>query len=74
MRDGDLMMPAEAGALLGVSREQVVKLDRQGRLSSVRTSNGVRLFRRRDVEALAAERRKNPPRPGRKPKTERGRK
>lgn len=68
MRDGDLVMPAEAGALLKLSREQVLKLDRQGRLASVRTTNGVRLFWRRDIEALAAERRRNPPRPGRPPK------
>lgn len=64
----ELMTPADAAPLLGVSVNMVRLLEIKGRLPALRTAGGVRLFRRGDVEALAAERRRNPPKPGRPPK------
>ena len=70
----ELMTPADAAPVLGVSVSMVRLLEVQGRLPAQRTAGGVRLFSRRAVEALAAERKANPPKPGRKPKAKRGRK
>ena len=64
----ELMTPGDAAPLLGVSVNMVRLLEIKGRLPALRTAGGVRLFRRGDVEALAAERRRNPPKPGRPPK------
>jgi excisionase family DNA binding protein len=52
----DLMTTGEAARVLGVSADMVRWLEREGRLPAQRTTNGVRLFRRGDVEKLAAER------------------
>jgi excisionase family DNA binding protein len=52
----DLMTTGEAGRLLGLSADMVRWLENEGRLPAQRTTNGVRLFRRSDVEKLAAER------------------
>ena len=52
----DLMTTGEAGRLLGLSADMVRWLENEGRLPAQRTTNGVRLFRRADVEKLAAER------------------
>lgn len=52
----DLMTTGEAGRLLGLSPDMVRWLEREGRLPAQRTTNGLRLFRRADVEKLAAER------------------
>ena len=52
----DLMTTGEAGRLLGLSADMVRWLENEGRLPAQRTTNGVRLFRRSDVETLAAER------------------
>lgn len=53
---GDLMTTGEAARLLKLSPDMVRWLEREGRLPAQRTTNGVRLFRRSDVERLAAER------------------
>lgn len=52
----DYMTTGEVAHRLGVSADTVRWLDRIGRLVAARTQTGVRLFDRRDVEALARER------------------
>ena len=52
----DLMTTGEAARLLRLSPDMVRWLEREGRLPALRTTNGVRLFRRCDVERLATER------------------
>ncbi len=52
----DLMTTGEAARVLGLSTDMVRLLERDGRLPSRRTTNGLRLFRRGEVEKLAAER------------------
>ena len=54
----ELMTPTEAGRLLGVSADTVRTLSRQGRLATLRTAGGQRLFQRVDVEQLKLERAK----------------
>ncbi len=61
----DLMTVADAGKILGVSADMVRLLERNGQLRALRTTRGVRLFRRDDVERLAAERERKDPRPRR---------
>jgi len=61
----DLLNTSNAAKILDLSVDQIRKLDNQGRLASVRTGLGHRLFTRSDVEKLKAERAKNPPRAGR---------
>jgi excisionase family DNA binding protein len=53
----DLMTSVDAARILGLSSDMVRLLARQGRLKAVvQTVRGVRLFRRADVDRLAAER------------------
>jgi PAS domain S-box-containing protein len=53
----ELMGAGDAGRILGLSADMVRLLARDGRLpTAVKSVRGVRLFRRADVEALAAER------------------
>lgn len=52
----DLLTPSHAARILEVVPATVVYLARTGRLATIRTSSGLRLFRRGEVEALAAER------------------
>jgi len=52
----ELLTPQDAAAILGVGPQRVRQLEREGRLSATRTPAGWRLFRREDVERLAAER------------------
>ncbi len=61
----DLLNTSNAAKILDLSVDQIRKLDSQGRLASVRTGLGHRLFKRSDVEKLKAERAKNPPQRGR---------
>jgi excisionase family DNA binding protein len=53
----DPILTTEAAHILAVSAETVRLWERAGRLPALRTSGGVRLFDRRDVERLARERR-----------------
>jgi len=55
-RPDDLMTTGEAARVLDLSADMVRYLERTGRLPAQRTTNGVRLFRRGDVEQLAARR------------------
>jgi len=56
-RDPDeLMTPSDAARILGLSPDSVRALSDSGRLATLRTVSGRRLFRRADVERLANER------------------
>jgi excisionase family DNA binding protein len=56
-RDPDeLMTPTEASHVLGLSADAVRALSDNGRLPTLRTVSGRRLFRRADVEELARTR------------------
>jgi excisionase family DNA binding protein len=48
----DLLPPAEAAALVGISRDTIKRWERDGRIASRRLPNGHRRYRRGDVEAL----------------------
>ena len=52
----DLMTPSDAARILGLSADSVRVLGDSGRLPALRTVSGRRLFKRGDVEHLAAER------------------
>src|SRR4051812_47595900 len=52
----DLMTPSDAARVLGLSADSVRVLSDSGRLPAMRTVSGRRLFRRSDVDRLAAER------------------
>ena len=52
----DLMTPSDAARILGLSADSVRVLGDTGRLPTLRTVIGRRLFKRGDVEHLAAER------------------
>jgi excisionase family DNA binding protein len=52
----DLMTPSDAARVLGLSADSVRVLSDSGRLPAMRTVSGRRLFRRADVDRLAADR------------------
>jgi excisionase family DNA binding protein len=52
----DLMTPSDAARVLGLSPDSVRVLSDSGRLPAMRTVSGRRLFKRGDVDRLAAER------------------
>jgi excisionase family DNA binding protein len=52
----ELMTPSDAARILGLSSDSVRALSDSGRLPTLRTVSGRRLFRRGDVEKLATER------------------
>lgn len=52
----DLMTPSDAARILGLSADSVRVLSDNGRLPAMRTVSGRRLFRRGDVDRLAAQR------------------
>jgi excisionase family DNA binding protein len=54
--DDMLLTPSEAGRILGITPEAVRALNNKGRLHALKTLGGRRLFRRSDVQQLAAER------------------
>lgn len=54
----DLLTPTEAGHLLTLSADSVRVLSDKGLLPTLKTASGRRLFRRRDVEQLAEDRRR----------------
>ncbi len=53
-----LVTPAEAGKILDVTPGAVRAIEARGELAAMRTLTGRRLYRLRDVEALAEQRRK----------------
>jgi len=50
------MTPSDAARILGLSADSVRVLGDSGRLPAMRTVSGRRLFRRGDVDRLAAQR------------------
>jgi DNA-binding transcriptional MerR regulator len=51
------LSPADASRILGLTPQGVRWMERRGALKAVaRTEGGIRLFRRADVERIAAER------------------
>ena len=56
-QQAELVTATAAGRIAGVAAETIRVWERQGKLSAVRTSTGVRIFRADDVR-VAAERRK----------------
>ena len=52
----DLLTPSDAARVLGLSADSVRVLSDNGRLPSMRTVSGRRLFRRSDVDRLAMAR------------------
>ena len=52
----DLLTPSDAARVLGLSPDSVRVLSDSGRLAALRTVSGRRLFRRGDVDRLAADR------------------
>jgi len=53
----ELLLAGDAAKRLGLSSDMVRVLERRGKLRAFRTPAGVRLFRARDIEALAERRR-----------------
>lgn len=53
-----LLAPRDAGVLLGVGTARVIEMERKGVLPCLRDSMGRRLFRLRDVQRVAAKRRR----------------
>ena len=56
MTNDDLIFASEAARILHCSPANIRKLAIDGRLVHTRTADGTRLYRRQDVETLAAER------------------
>ena len=54
--DSALLLTSDAAYILKVTPDTVRYLERTGRLRALKTSRGVRLFNREDVERLARER------------------
>jgi DNA-binding transcriptional MerR regulator len=55
-KDNDFLTTTPAALELGVSTQSVILYEQSGKLKAIRTSNGMRLFRREDVERFKAER------------------
>jgi hypothetical protein len=55
MKTEIFLTSTDAARLLNRSSQRVIQLERAGKLPAIKTANGWRLFRRGDVEALAAE-------------------
>ena len=64
-----LLTPCDAGRILGLTPEAVRALNNKGRLPALKTVTGRRLFRRTDVEQLAAQRAEAAQAQGRLPAT-----
>jgi DNA-binding transcriptional MerR regulator len=53
------LLAGEAGRVVGCSAQNIVKLERAGKLKvAFKTPSGVRLFAEHDIRELAAERRR----------------
>lgn len=61
----ELMTTGDVSKLLGLTSQYVQAMARRGKLPVAETTvGGIRLFRRRDIERIADERRRRPPRRG----------
>ncbi len=54
--EDEFMLSADVSRKTGAAAATVIWWERTGKLKALRTASGVRLFRRTDVEKLAAER------------------
>ena len=61
----DLLQISDAARVLGISAPWLRDLANQGRIPTLKTVTGTRLFKRGDLHKYMEERRKNPPRRGR---------
>lgn len=61
MNDAKYLTISEVARILRVSDESVRRFVAQGKLHCERTQFGFRIFKPEDVQALADEREKNPP-------------
>lgn len=51
----DFLPPAESAKLIGISRDTLKRWEKKGRITSLRTPEGHRRYRRGDVEALLTQ-------------------
>jgi DNA-binding transcriptional MerR regulator len=63
----DLVDHSEAARMLGLSREGLRYVVRQGGIAPIGRTTTATLYRRSEVERLAAQRRASPPKRGRRP-------
>jgi excisionase family DNA binding protein len=54
--DNEFPLTSPVARELGVSSQYVIQLANEGKLAAIKTANGVRLFKRMDVERFKAER------------------
>jgi excisionase family DNA binding protein len=59
----DFLTTSDAARVLGVAGTTVHYYDRIGKLSSVRTAGGIRLFRREQIEQVLADRKNGTKKP-----------
>jgi DNA-binding transcriptional MerR regulator len=62
VHDAPILIPSEAGRVLGVTAAGVRYLERIGQLRPLRSEGGFRIYLRTDVERLAHERSERPER------------
>ena len=63
----DLLAASGAARLVGLSTTHLKYLADKGKIDSIKTTENIRLFRRKDLQALVRSRAENPPRKGRPP-------
>ena len=64
-KNDELMTTGDIAKYLGLTSQYIQTMARREQLPIAETTaGGIRLFRRSDIERLAEERRRNPPRPG----------
>ncbi len=54
--ESEFLLTGEVARATGVAGATVIAWERSGKLAALRSASGVRIFRRADVERLAAER------------------
>jgi DNA-binding transcriptional MerR regulator len=52
------LLAGEAGRIAGCSAQNIVKLERAGKLKALKTPTGVRFFSESDIRELAADRKR----------------
>jgi Helix-turn-helix domain len=55
-RNGQFLSPQEARTILGISRSYLQKLERQGKVSSIKDERGIHRYSRSEIAALALRR------------------
>jgi DNA-binding transcriptional MerR regulator len=54
--EDEFLMTTHAARELEVAPQTIILWNNQGKLSAIRTANGVRLYKRQDIERLKRER------------------